>query len=512
MALPPLKPVKVSAKTSVASLGVDLLVVVADEADFEGGSMKSAELKKIDTELGGVMGQLAALKDFEGKWLQSSVTLLPGSKIASRLLLVGGGKKTDEPAARARQLGLKISEETPKLKASKVAVTGTAKLIGGAEGLAQLALGFQSGVYKYPNSNLSDDARKELEIPAELTLVSEASGLTEQLAQAAILGRATDLCRLFQDGPPNVVTPKYVAEHISQRATELGLSVQVFGAQKLKELGFHAMLAVAGGSAQEPQFVVVEYKPASAKKTLAFVGKGLTMDTGGYSIKTPSTSQIGMKYDMSGAAVALSSVLAIAELKLDVHVYAVGALCENMIDAHSYRVGDVLKTYSGKTIEVMNTDAEGRIVLSDALSYTAKELKPDAIVEYSTLTGAMIVSLGHIGAGIFAFNDEAIGQTVLSAAQKTGERAWPMPVWEEVGEDVKGTLADVNNLGATAGAAGSIAAAMFLKEFVDGKPYAHVDIAGVANGNQAVGYPRKISSGYGIQLSVEIARSFSVAK
>jgi leucyl aminopeptidase len=154
----------------------------------------------------------------------------------------------------------------------------------------------------------------------------------------------------------------------------------------------------------------------------------------------------------------------------------------------------------------MNTDAEGRIVLADALYYTSTTFKPDYIFEYSTLTGAMVISLGHVGAGVFPFNDDGIGSIVAQASETTGERAWLLPTWEEYGDDVKGTLADLNNVQNTAGSAGSATAAQFLKEFVDGRPFAHIDIAGVADNNQAIGYPRKISSGYGIQLSVEIAR------
>lgn len=510
MALPTIKTIKVDHKSQASKLGADLAVVVVSEGDVEAGALKSVDLQKIDAELGGVIAGLVSLKDFEGKWLQTSITLGADKGVAKRVLLVGAGKKTDEPQARAREIGLKIAGECPKLKAVKVAVMGSAEFLAKPDLWAQLSLGFRMGVYKYPNPNISLEARAELETPLELTLVSAASGLAASLKALEPVAHAIDVCRLLQDGPPNVVTPKYVAEHMAQKAQAAGLTVNVYGAQKLREMGLNAMMAVAGGSANEPQFVVVEYKPAQYKKTIAFVGKGLTMDTGGYSIKTPSTHQIGMKYDMSGAAVTLSSILAIAELKLPVHVFAVAALCENMIDAHAYRVGDIIKTYAGKTIEILNTDAEGRVVLCDALAYTAKELKPDCIVEYSTLTGAIIVALGNLAAGLFSFPDETFGKTVQAAAEASGERVWPMPTYDEVGEDIKGQMADLTNLGATAGAAGSSAGAMFLKEFVENIPFAHVDIAGVANGNMALGYPRKISSGYGVQLSVAIAKALAV--
>jgi leucyl aminopeptidase len=482
-------------------------VVVVDENDIKDGKIQSQSLANLDATLKGTISELVGLKDFEGKWLQSTVSLCSEKSIAKRLLLIGAGLKNNYLPARARQIGLTLTEQVSKLKAYKVAIACVSPLFQSDENMAQLALGARVGAYSYPAFSPSEKSKAEKEIPLEFVLVHSSTALVEQLKTTDTLARAIETCRLLQDGPPNIVTPKYVAECMTEKAKALGLSVTVMGAQKLREIGFNAMMAVGGGSAQEPQFVVIEYKPQSFKKTVAFVGKGLTMDTGGYSIKTPATYQEGMKYDMSGAAVTLSSVLAIAELGLPVRVFGIAALCENMIDAHAYRVGDVIKGYSGKSIEIYNTDAEGRVVLSDALSYTARELKPDCIVEYSTLTGAMIISLGRVGAGLFAF-DESLGKTILEASESTGERMWPMPTWEEIGEDVKGTMTDLKNLGAP-GQAGSIAAAMFLKEFVDNVPFAHIDIAGVADGNMCIGYPRKVSAGYGIQLTVDIARKFS---
>ncbi|MEY4064088.1 MAG: cytosol aminopeptidase [Pseudomonadota bacterium] len=508
--LPPVKPVSVTTAATVANQSADVVFVVIDETDLEAGKIKKSELQDIDAQLGGAISALVGLKDFEGKWLSTAVTLCSTTTAGKRVVLVGGGKKTDEKPARARQIGLKLAEEAARFKAAKASVTGTSAFLGAGESVAQMALGLRMGSYKYPNSNLTAETRKELETPVEFKFAGLSANADAQLKQSAVVADAIETCRLLQDAPPNVATPVYVANVMAEKARAAGLGVQIYGGEKLRQMGFGAMMAVAGGSANDPQFVVFEYAPTNAKKSVAFVGKGLTMDTGGYSLKTPSTHQVGMKYDMSGAAVVLNAVVAIAKLQLPIRVFGVAALCENMVDAHAYRVGDVLTTYSGKTIEVLNTDAEGRIVLSDALAYTAKDLKPDTIVEYSTLTGAMISALGHLGAGIFSFNSDTLEKTVLNASQQVGERVWPMPTWDEIGEDVKGTIADVNNIGATAGAAGSSVGAMFLKEFVENKPYCHVDIAGVANGNMAVGFPKKISSGFGVQLSIEIARALSV--
>ncbi|MES2613918.1 MAG: leucyl aminopeptidase family protein [Bdellovibrionota bacterium] len=488
--------------------GADLAVIFIDESDLDNKKIISPTLKALDDTFGGTLSALISMGDFEGKWLQTSVTLAAQQNNAKRVLLVGSGKKCDFAPARARQLGIKAAEMSLALKAQNVVLACNSKLIGGAEQLAQTRIGFSMGLYKYPNSNMSQEDKVKCETPINATFIHAASANSEQNKKAEILNNSMNICRLLQDGPPNIVTPKYVAENILEEAKKCGLNVQVFGAQKLREMGFGAMMAVAGGSAQEAQLVVVEYKPEKFTKTLAFVGKGLTMDTGGYSIKTPSTNQEGMKYDMSGAAVSLSSILAIAKLKLPIHVYAVGALCENMIDAHSYRVGDILTSYSGKTIEIIDTDAEGRIVLSDALHYAAKDLKADYIVEYSTLTGAMIIALGHVAAGVFAFNS-TLEKAVLKASETTGERTHSLPVWEEVADEMKGTISDLVNIGSTRRAAGSMAAAAFLKEFVNDVPFAHIDIAGVADNNKSIGYTQKGGSGYGIQLSVEIAQELA---
>lgn len=506
--LPFIKSIHVSHTLTMPQTSTDLAVVFVDENHITKLQLVQNVADTLDKHFGDSVSSLVALGDFEGKWLQSSVTLCSTQNVAKRVVLVGAGKKNDRKPARARQLGLKAAELSLSFKARHVVVFAASNLLESNDQWVQTRLGFGMGVYKYPNSNMTTEAKQELETPVSVTFVNSLPGCAEALKQADILHHSIQTCRLLQDGPPNIVNPKYVSEHISAEAKKQGLNVNVFGAQKLREMGFGAMMAVAGGSANEPQLVVVEYKPERYTKTIAFVGKGLTMDTGGYSLKSPSTFQEGMKYDMSGAAVALTSILAIAKLKLPIHVYAVGALCENMVDAHAYRVGDVLTSYSGKTIEVIDTDAEGRIVLSDALHYAAKDLKADHIVEYSTLTGAIIIALGHVSAGLFAFNPE-LEKIVTESAEQTGERVFSMPVWEEVTDDVKGTISDVCNMGATRRSAGSMAAAAFLNEFVNNVPYAHIDIAGVADNNQAIGYPRKMGTAFGVQLSVEIAKKMS---
>lgn len=505
MLLPQLKPLQTSHCTATADEIAELAIIVIDEQDIEKGNIKSNSIKDIDNEMGGTISSLIALGDFEGKWLQTSISLVLKPTRAKRLLLVGTGKKQNYLPARIRQLGLKCAESVTASKATRIHFYSPSSLFETKESFAQFSLGFNMGMYKYPNSNMKEETKQELEKPIQLQFINSSQHCKEALAESKHIEDAINFCRLLQDSPPNIATPKFVAQQAVEQAKKLGLKVDVWGAEKLRDKGFNAMLAVSSGSANEPQFVVIEYTPQNFSKTIAFVGKGLTMDTGGYSLKTPSTNQEGMKYDMSGAAVTLSSILAIAKLKLPVKVFAIAALCENMVDAHSYRVGDVVTTYSGKTIEILNTDAEGRVVLSDALHFAAKDLNPNYIVEFSTLTGAMVTTFGHIGAGVFAFHPE-LEKLIMTAADNTGERAYPLPVWDEVVEDIKGSISDVINIANTRGSAGSMVGAAFLNEFTNNIPFAHIDIAGVANDNGSIGYARKQSSGYGVQLVTEIAR------
>jgi leucyl aminopeptidase len=510
MNLPPVKPVAYQEKATLNDVRAQLVAVVVEESHLADRQIVDAALAALDTGLGGVVRELVELGDFEGKWIQISSTLSGNRTVARRVMLLGAGKKQDQPAARARHLGLVLAEEAGKLKAASVAVVGNTPFLDKRDLREQMAIGFRMGVYKYPNPNLSDEAKAQLETPVELQFVGTPVDGPVRYADVGVMGRAIEQCRLLQDGPANVVTPRFVAEVAGERARALGLDVQIWGAAKLREMGFGAMLAVAGGSMHEPQFVVIDYKPEGFTKSLALVGKGLTFDTGGYSLKQP-TSQVGMKYDMSGAAVTLSAALAIAELRLPIRVFGIAALCENMVDAHAYRVNDIVKAYNGKTIEILNTDAEGRVVLADALSYTAQELKPNAIVEFSTLTGAVVVALGHFGAGVYSFAETDLAAQINAAAEVTGERVWQMPVWDDLQEEIKGKIADVNNIGATAGSAGSMVAAAFLKEFVGGVPFAHLDIAGMANDAAALGYPKKTGSGFGVQIAVELARQMGRA-
>lgn len=503
----PLKPVQFEVSPNTSPIEFDTYVAVVDENQISDKSLKCIKLDNFDSEISRMVGS----GDFEGKWLQVAIGFSHVKN--ARIILLGFGKKTNEIPAKARHIGLKIAEEISKLKTRTLKVVATSPLLQSVDSRAQIAQGFSLGTYKFPKFNLTPQAQAELETPIHFHLgllddmVNE-SDLRAAVARTSILTGAQNFMRLLQDTPPNVCSPTFVAQKGKESLAALGVKSEIFGAHKLKELHFNAMLAVGGGSAQEPQLLVMDYHPEGATQTVALVGKGLTMDTGGYSLKVPSTSQVGMKYDMSGAALVIATMQVVAQLKLPIRVVAAAALCENMVDAHAYRVGDVITGYSGKSIEILNTDAEGRVVLSDALAYMNDIYKPNAIFEFSTLTGAMIISLGHFAAGTFFANTQSLQPLVKEAASQTGERVWELPIFEEMDEEIKSSIADIINISNTPGCAGSIAAAAFLREFVKDTPFCHFDIAGVANGAMATGYPKKHSSGYGIALVVKMLELF----
>jgi leucyl aminopeptidase len=297
------------------------------------------------------------------------------------------------------------------------------------------------------------------------------------IERGSILGNACNLVRDLQNLPSNDLTPKEFANRAVKVAKTDGVRSTVLEKDKLQKLGYGGIIGVGKGSVNGPCIVTLEYAPKNAKKTIAIVGKGLTFDSGGISIK-PAKGMGEMKYDMSGAAVVVGATIAAAKLKVPVHIVGVLGLAENMPDGGSYKPGDVVKTKNGKTIEIDNTDAEGRVVLADALHH-ATLYRPDEIIDLATLTGAAIVALGDNAAPILGTNQELIDK-LIAAGNDSGEKLWQLPLWDDYAEDIKSSIADMKNVGSN-GMAGTIAGAMLLKEFAGDKPWAHLDIAGVAN-------------------------------
>ncbi|HEV7664249.1 MAG TPA: leucyl aminopeptidase, partial [Chloroflexota bacterium] len=321
--------------------------------------------------------------------------------------------------------------------------------------------------------------------------------------QAELVRQTCDAVIKVRDlsvGPANFVTPTYLADTAREVAQQYGLDVMVWGKDELKAHGMNAILAVNSGSAQPPAFVVLKYQAPNATKTLAVVGKGITFDSGGISIKGAEGMEY-MRHDMTGAATVIGFLQLAAASKVPVNVLGVFAATENLPSGSAYKPGDVIKGYNGKTMEIVNTDAEGRVILSDSLAYAAEQ-KPDAIIDFATLTGACRIALGDHATGLMS-NNQALADRLLAAGEKSGDRCWQLPLWKVYGEQIKTAMADMRNTGGRA--AGAITAALFLKEFVGEVPWVHLDIAATAyaEGDQvyvAPYNPKPGATGVGVRL------------
>jgi leucyl aminopeptidase len=413
------------------------------------------------------------------------------------VLVVGVGKGRELDAEKVRVAAAVATKEAARLGARSVAWplsdSSLDEVLAEAIVTGTILAGYRFDRFK--SSEGDDSPRIE-----SLTLLGypELTGIAET---ARVAAEAANRARDLQSTPANVATPSFLAERAEEIAAGSdSLSVEVLGRSQLEEKGMGGLLAVSQGGPQEPKLIVLRYA-GGGDGTLGLVGKGVTFDTGGISLK-PGAGMHEMKMDMSGAAAVLEAVAAIAELELPLDLVAVVPSTENMPSGTAVKPGDVITQYNGKTVEVNNTDAEGRLILADALAY-AVELGAERIVDLATLTGAVTIALGSTYAAVIS-NDDALAEEVIRAGEESGELTWRLPLHPEFKELMKGTVADLSNL-AKKRKAGTITAASFLEEFVDGTPWAHVDIAGTA---WDVGreYTGSDASGYGVRLLVELAR------
>jgi leucyl aminopeptidase len=321
---------------------------------------------------------------------------------------------------------------------------------------------------------------------------------------AALVCESVNWSRDLANAAPNDMTPAQLALEAHSLVERFGFGHDFLDAGRMAELGMNALLGVARGSRQPPKLIILTYHHSHDVPTLAIVGKGITFDTGGVSIK-PSESMHEMKFDMCGAAAVLGAMRVVGQTRPPLNVVCVAPAAENCVDGNAQKPGDIVKAFNGKTIEVHNTDAEGRMILADALSYTVDHYRPDRIVDLATLTGACLVALGHYAAGVLA-TDDLLYANLEKAANQTGERIWRLPLWDDYSKLIEGTHADLCNIGPPK-EAGTIVGGAFLKEFVGATPWAHVDIAGTAWGAKNIPYlDAKNASGYGVRLLAEWIR------
>ena len=436
-----------------------------------------------------------------------------------RALVVGLGKREELDAERLRVAAALVAKEAARLEAASVAWL-LPSTEGGGPGLEALAEGIVTGTIlagyrfdRFRSGDPEEPAPAQIESLTLLVPMDEGTrfppGAAEELASAAgaarICAEAQNRARDLQGLPANVATPSFLGRHAREIASaHPAVSTDVLGRGEIAAKKMGGLLAVSQGSAEEPKLIVMRYEGGGSGPTLGLVGKGVTFDTGGISLK-PAAAMQEMKMDMSGAAAVLEAVGAIAGLKLAVNLVAVVPTTENMPSGTAIKPGDIITQYNGKTVEVNNTDAEGRLILADALAY-AVELGAERIVDLATLTGAVLIALGSTYAAVISNDDELAGE-VEGAGEATGELVWRLPLHPEYKALTKGSVADLTNAAAKR-KAGTIYAGSFLEEFVDGKPWVHLDIAGTAwdVGREYVG---KGPTGFGVRLLIELARTLS---
>ena len=406
------------------------------------------------------------------------------------LLLVGLGKAREAAPEDYRRAAAIAVNQAAELGVDALVIGVAGALSPDAAAVGALGEGAVLATYRYPLK------KAETTPPKKAVIVAGGADAAAALRRAQALAEAANLARELQDLPGNRCTPRHLARTAQAVARKGKLRCRVHGKAALKKLKMGGILAVNQGSAEEPFLIEMEYRAGRPKRTVCVVGKGLTFDAGGISIK-PAEKMEDMKYDMSGAAATIGVMAALAALRpKDVRVIGIVGTTENVLGPAGYKPGDIVVTASGKTIEVINTDAEGRIVLADALHHATK-FKPDAIIDMATLTGAIVVALGDECAGLFC-KDDALARRVADAAARTGERVWRMPTWDEYEEKIKSRWADIKNSGGRS--AGSCTAARFLFHFTGDIPHAHIDIAGTAWDGRARDWHATGGTGFGVRL------------
>jgi leucyl aminopeptidase len=490
---------KVSLSTeSLAKVRADLLAIGVRTGALE----KDPALKQLDRATGGALKNAAKLEDFSGKTGESLRVTVRGAG-AKVILLIGLG--ADAPRTRdARLVAVKAAQAAAKYDTVAVLVPGE-----GRDAVAAASEGAQLGAYKFARYLTGDRIPKRRVETAKLVVPKRDGATTRAAERGTILADAVRIARDLVNAPPNDLTPTALADAAKEAVSAHGVTYKQWDKKALEKLGMSLFLAVNRGSAEEPRMVHMTYKPelpsgSPKPKRVVFVGKGLTFDSGGLCIK-PAGSMIDMKCDMAGAAVTIGVIMAAARLKLPVEVHGIFGATENMTGSAAYRPGDVFKSFQGKTVEIINTDAEGRLVLADVLHYATQQ-EPDYLIDHATLTGACMVALGPWTAGLYA-NDDTLASGYQAAAETEGEPYWRMPLNKELKESLRSDVADLKHTGDRYG--GSITAALFLEEFVGKCKWMHLDIAGPAFLERPHAQYPKGGTGFGIVTAIRFLEGLS---
>ena len=483
---------------------------------FEGSGSLNGPALKVDQALGGLITDILGCGDFKGREGQTQLLYPRGDDLpAERVLLVGLGKASELDLESVRRASATTVKQAERLGIDRLAtlmhhVELVADRISPEDAGRAIAEGAVLGSYRFDDfqSKDRDDEKDEPKVRlGTLDLLEKVESKAAEVEKGAKLGaalaRGESLARTLGNLPGNVATPSYLAETGQEIADRFGMKATILGREEMQAEEMGALLAVAQGTDQEPRLIVLEHRkgPADAAP-LVLVGKGLTFDSGGISIK-PSQGMEEMKFDMCGGAAVLGAMQAIGELDLPVNVVGVVPSSENLLSGAAMKPGDILRAQSGKTIEVVNTDAEGRLILADALSYI-RRFEPAAVLDAATLTGACVIALGGQASAVMG-NDESLIEEVRRAGDAVGQRVWPLPMFREYRDQIRSDYADIKNSGGRP--AGSITAGWFLRGFVDDStPWAHLDSAGTAYGDGKLSYQSKGATGVPTRLFVEWVR------
>jgi leucyl aminopeptidase len=480
---------------------------------FEGVKAPGGATGAVDTDLGGAIRKLIQAGEVTGKWGGQALVHTLGKLPADRVLVMGLGKPEEFTIDRARMVSAEAAKHLRKIGARRVGtIVHGAGTRAGAQTSAQgfnpalatqaLVEGAVLGLYRFTRYKKEVENKKDIE---SLTIVErdreKLRGMEEAVRRGRIVAEATNAARDLVNEPGNTLTPTELARRAKELTRRAGVRCRVLGPPELRRLRAGALLGVARGSLEPARLIVLEY-PGSRRggPHLGLVGKGITFDSGGISIK-PAENMEAMKGDMAGAAAVIAATRAIAELRLPIHVTAVVAATENLPSGAALKPGDILRAMSGKTIEVINTDAEGRLVLADALHY-ARQRKVSHLVDAATLTGACVVALGTLNSGAFT-NNQGLLDKVVKAGQAAGERIWALPMDTEYDELIKSDIAEIKNSGGRKG--GAITGAKFLQHFVGETPWVHLDIAGTFETDKDKGYQVKGGTGVMVRTFVNLA-------
>jgi leucyl aminopeptidase len=479
------------------------------------GGVLTPAARRLDEASGGAIARaVSTAHRFKGKKDELLPVVAPANLSLSRIVLAGLGKPESIDALALQQLGGKLlahlhgaGEETATFA---IEIDDDKAPISRAEASAQLAFGAQLRSYRFDKYKTKQKPEQKPSL-SDLTVMTTAAATAERAYQPfEQTAQAVFFTRDLVSEPPNVIYPETLATE-AEKLTKLGVEVEVLDEPKMRELGMNALLAVGQGSARPSRLVVMEWHGADAtgdaesKRPLAFVGKGVTFDTGGISIK-PAAGMADMKWDMAGSAVVIGLMRLLASRRARVNAVGIAGLVENMPSGTAQRPGDIVTSMSGQTIEVLNTDAEGRLVLADALWYCQDRFKPRLMIDLATLTGAVIVALGHHRAGLFANNDD-LADRLIEVGKAVGEQVWRLPLDEAYDREIDSDAADVKNI-ASGRAGGSIIGAQFVQRFVNDVPWAHLDIAGMAWSSKDAPTVPKGATAFGVRLLDRLVSAF----